>query len=108
MAMKAYYTIKWPLRWRFGFGEGLSYSTEINGLERADILSKYEKASKLLNYLDFSLDVNLGDITTVKQLDTLWLGYSIHHRSAIFEESSLFGRIKGGSNYNSVYLQWHF
>jgi outer membrane protein len=65
------------------------------------------KPSKLLNYLDFSLDLHLGDIFGEK-LDELWLGYSIHHRSAIFESSSRFGRIKGGSNYNSVYLQWHY
>ncbi|MCK5819307.1 MAG: MipA/OmpV family protein [Psychromonas sp.] len=110
LAMKAYYTIKWPLRWRLGLAEGLSYTTDITGLERTEIIDEkgYAKASKLLNYLDFSLDVNLGDITTVKKLDNLWLGYSIHHRSAIFEDSSLFGRIKGGSNYNSAYLQWHF
>jgi len=110
LAMKAYYTIKWPLRWRFGFAEGLSYTTDIGSIEERDIVDKhhYAQASKLLNYLDFSLDVNLGDITTAKELDNLWLGYSIHHRSAIFEDSSLFGRIKGGSNYNTVYLQWHF
>ena len=34
--------------------------------------------------------------------------HSKHHRSAIFETASHFGRIKGGSNYNTVYLQWHF
>lgn len=54
-----------------------------------------------------TLDVNMGDITGAKGLQQLWLGYAIHHRSAIFESSSLFGRSKGGSNYNSVYLQWH-
>jgi len=37
-----------------------------------------------------------------------WLGYSIHHRSAIFESAQHFGRIKGGSNFQSVYLQWHY
>jgi outer membrane protein len=65
------------------------------------------KPSHLLNYLDFSLDVHLGDIFG-KNLNRLWLGYSIHHRSAIFETSSRFGRIKGGSNYSSVYLQFHY
>jgi outer membrane protein len=41
-------------------------------------------------------------------MNDLWFGYSLHHRSAIFETSSAFGRIKGGSNYNSLYLQYHF
>jgi len=61
-----------------------------------------------MNYLDFSLDINLGELFGLKDLSTLWLGYSIHHRSSIFENASHFGRIKGGSNYNTVYLQWHF
>ena len=110
-AVKAYYTIKWPLRWRLGFAEGISYKDDVSGgLEHQEIVVEkgYAKASKLLNYLDLSIDVNVGDITTMKELKSLWLGYSIHHRSAIFENSSLFGRIKGGSNYNTVYLQWHF
>ena len=111
MAIKAYYTIKWPLRWRLGFAEGISYRDDVSGgLEYEEIVNEkgYAQASKLLNYLDVSIDFNVGDLTRVKELKSLWLGYSIHHRSAIFENSSLFGRIKGGSNYNTVYLQWHF
>jgi len=38
----------------------------------------------------------------------LYFGIGVHHRSSIFESNSQFGRIKGGSNYNSVYLQYHF
>ncbi|HEY5716428.1 MAG TPA: MipA/OmpV family protein, partial [Psychromonas sp.] len=109
LAIKAYYTFTWPSRWRFGFAEGLSYVSQLTYIEQTEIAKKgYENGSKILNYLDFSLDINLGDIFNSSQMDKLWLGYSIHHRSAIFEQSSLFGRIKGGSNYNTVYLQWHF
>jgi outer membrane protein len=106
LAIKAYYTITWPVRWRLGFAEGLSYVSEVTYIESND--DPESNNSQILNYLDFSLDINLGDITTLKDLDNLWLGYSIHHRSAIFESSSLFGRSKGGSNYNTLYLQWHF
>lgn len=106
VAIKAYYTVTWPVRWRLGFAEGLSYVSEVTYIEANDDPDRSN--SQILNYLDFSLDVNLGDITTLKALDKVWLGYSIHHRSAIFESSSMFGRSKGGSNYNSIYLQWHF
>ncbi|PKF61706.1 MltA-interacting MipA family protein [Psychromonas sp. psych-6C06] len=106
LAIKAYYTFTWPVRWRFGFAEGLSYVSDITYIEHND--DPDNPGSKILNYLDFTLDVNLGDVTNVKALDKLWLGYSIHHRSAIFESSSMFGRSKGGSNYNTIYLQWHF
>ena len=107
LAIKAYYTIPLPWKVRFGVAEGVSYVSEVTYIEQTEMDEKGYRSSNLLNYLDFSLDLHLADIFGEK-LDDLWLGYSIHHRSAIFESSSRFGRIKGGSNYNSVYLQWHY
>lgn len=107
IAIKAYYTIPLPWKVRFGLAEGLSYITDVTYIEQTEMDEKGYESSKFLNYLDFSLDIHLGDIFGEK-LNDLWLGYSIHHRSAAFESSSRFGRIKGGSNYNTVYLQWHF
>ena len=108
LAIKAYYTIDWPTTWRFGFAEGLSWISDITHIERVSLEDKGYEPSDLMNYLDFSLDVNLGELFGSKRLRPLWLGYSIHHRSSIFESASQFGRIKGGSNYNSVYLQYDF
>ncbi|MFT5788382.1 MAG: outer membrane protein, partial [Shewanella sp.] len=88
--------------------EGLSYASTVTYIESSELEEKDYKPSKLLNYLDFSLDVNVGDIFNSRKMENLWFGYSIHHRSGIFESSSAFGRISGGSNYQSVYLQWHF
>jgi outer membrane protein len=64
------------------------------------------RPSNLLNFLDFSLDFNIGDIFGGNELKRWWLGYSIHHRSAIFESAQQFGRISGGSNFQTVYLQY--
>jgi outer membrane protein len=108
IAFKAYYTIKWPTTWRFGFAEGLSYASEISYIEQTEMDSNGYRPSNLMNYLDFTFDVELGDLFKSKSLKKWWLGYSLHHRSSIFESSSAFGRIKGGSNYNSVYLQYHY
>jgi len=108
LAIKAYYTIPWPVRWRIGLAEGLSYVSDITYIERTEMEEKGYRPSELMNYIDFSLDVNLGDIFNVRALSETWLGYSIHHRSSIFESASQFGRIKGGSNYNTVYLQFDF
>lgn len=107
LAIKAYYTLPIPWKIRLGVAEGFSYAKDIPYIEKTELENKEYKPSNLLNYLDFSVDLHLGDIFG-ENLDQLWLGYSIHHRSAIFESSSRFGRIKGGSNYNSVYLQWHY
>jgi outer membrane protein len=108
LAIKAFYTIKWPIRWRLGLAEGLSYISDVSYIEASEMERKGYRPSELMNYIDFSVDVNLGDLFNAKVLNDTWLGYSIHHRSAIFESASQFGRIKGGSNYNTVYLQFNF
>ncbi|OEE58089.1 MltA-interacting MipA family protein [Enterovibrio norvegicus FF-162] len=108
MAIKAYYTFDWPTEWRIGAAEGLSYVNNITYVESSEMERKGYEPSHLLNYIDLSVDVNVGDLIGQKKLNNLWLGYSIHHRSAIFEKASQFGRIKGGSNYNTIYLQMDF
>jgi len=108
VAIKAYYTFTWPISWRFGAAEGASYISRVTYIEESELNNKGYEVSKLMNYLDFTLDISLGELFRTKDLNGLWLGYSIHHRSSIFEAASHFGRIKGGSNYNTVYLQWHF
>lgn len=108
LGFKADYTIKWPVRWRVGLAEGLSYASQISYIERTELEAKGYRPSKLLNYLDVTLDINIGDIFNSSNWQNTWLGYSIHHRSGIFESGSQFGRIKGGSNYTTLYLQHHF
>lgn len=108
IGIKADYTFNWPVRWRIGAAEGLSYASDITYIERSDLESSGYRPSKLLNYLDFTVDVNIGDIINSNSWRNTWLGYSIHHRSGIFETGSQFGRIKGGSNYTTFYLQHHF
>lgn len=107
-AIKAYYTFDWPTTWRFGFAEGMSYIDNITYIEQVEMDEKGYTPSHLLNYLDFSFDVNVGDLIQQPEFKHVWFGYSLHHRSAIFEKASQYGRIKGGSNYNTVYLQFDF
>ena len=107
-AIKFYYTIEWPFKWRLGFAEGMSFIDSITYIEQTEMDEKGYNASNLLNYLDLSLDVNLGDLVGYSELNKVWFGYSLHHRSAIFEQASQYGRIKGGSNYNTIYFQFEF
>ncbi|MDN3698287.1 MipA/OmpV family protein [Vibrio cortegadensis] len=107
-AIKAFYTFDWPIKWRFGVAEGLSYIDSITYIEQTEMDEKGYTASHLLNYLDFSFDINVGDAVNQSDLENVWFGYSLHHRSAIFENASQFGRIKGGSNYNTIYIQYEF
>lgn len=107
-AIKAYYTIDWPTKWRFGVAEGISYIDSFTYVEHEEMKSKGYTPSNYLNYLDFSFDINVGDLLNNRDLDKVWFGYSLHHRSAIFEKASQYGRIKGGSNYNTLYVQIDF
>ncbi len=106
LKIKAYYTVHWPVRWRLGAAEGISWIDEVTYIENENMISKGYRPSQLMNYLDFSLDINVGDIFGVDGWDRLWAGVAVHHRSSIFESASQFGRISGGSNYPSVYLQY--
>lgn len=106
LALKGYWNFSWPTTWRFGIAEGISYVDEITYIEATEMEEKSYRSSNTMNYLDFSIDVNVGELFNTPSLKHIWFGYSLHHRSAIFESSSLFSRIKGGSNYNTIYLQF--
>lgn len=108
LAFKAYYTFNWPVRWRIGLAEGISYMSELAYIEAAEMEEKELEGSNLLNYLDISFDINVGDMFNSTSLNHVWFGYSIHHRSGVFEAAAQYGRIKGGSNYNTLYLQFDF
>ncbi|GLP97287.1 MipA/OmpV family protein [Paraferrimonas sedimenticola] len=108
IALKAFVNVNWPRKWRFGVAQGLSYISDITYVEGSEMDRKGYRPSKLLNYLDFSLGINLGDWFSAPSLNPWWVGVAIHHRSGIFESSSAFGRIGGGSNYNTLFVQYHF
>jgi outer membrane protein len=55
--------------------------------------------SRLLNYLDPSLDINVGDLLGSRAWNKTVVGVGVSHRSGIFGSSQLLGNINGGSNY---------
>ena len=108
IGIKAYYNLYRPVHWRLGLAEGISYIEDVSNIEQKEMDDKGYRSSRLMNYLDFTVDFSLGDAFSYQAIRNLYLGIGIHHRSSIFESNSTFGRIKGGSNYNSLYLQYHF
>ncbi|MFT5731278.1 MAG: outer membrane protein [Desulforhopalus sp.] len=106
LGFKFFYTIPLPWRVRFGATEGISYIDSITYYEDNSIATDNFSPSRLLNYVDLSIDVNIGDILHSTTLKDLWLGYAIHHRSGIGGSSTTFGNLSGGSNYNTLYFQW--
>ncbi len=108
MGFKGYYTFPHRVRWRLGAAHGLSYATNITWIEQQEMNKNRYRPSRLLAYLDFSADLNLGDLFGMRDWRAWWFGVGIHHRSGIYETTSAFGRIKGGSNYKTLYLQYHW
>jgi len=88
---------------RVGFGEGFSYTNAIVKVELLEAQDENGKNSKFLNYLDLSIDFNIGKIFNQSNL---YMGFLIKHRSGIF---GLINNVKhGGSNYNCLYLEKTF
>ena len=88
---------------RVGFGEGFSYTTSILRVEYLEAQKEDGKNSKFLNYLDISIDFNIGKLVSK---DDLYLGFLIKHRSGIF---GLINNVEhGGSNYNCFYIEKRF
>lgn len=93
---------------RIGLGQGLSYAAAVPALEKQKALQKNRRTSHLLNYLDFSLDVSVGDVFRSHRLRNLFFGVSVHHRSGVFASADIFGNTFGGSNVNTIHLEWEF
>lgn len=108
--MKAYwYGFPWSdtLRTRIGFGAGLSYASRVPYVEERD-QAEDENTSKLLSYLDPSIEINMGDLFRASRMDKAWLGVGVSHRSGAFGSSELFGNVYGGSNYIYASIETSF
>jgi outer membrane protein len=103
-----YYGFPWSnrVRTRVGFGVGFSYAERVPFIEFRDQVARGRDSSKLLNYLDPSVDFSVGDLIGAKSLSETYFGLGVSHRSGIFGASRLFGNVAGGSNYIYSYLEW--
>jgi outer membrane protein len=100
--IKAYYRgLPWSryLRTRIGFGAGFSLAQRVPLTEVRDQARRGRATSRLLNYLDPTLDINLGDLLGSRKLNDTVIGIGVSHRSGIFGSSQILGNINGGSNY---------
>ena len=107
--MKAfYYGFPWDahVRTRLGFGFGLSYAFRVPFVEARDQAERGRPTSKLLVYLDPTIDVSVGDLFGSRKLHDTYLGVGASHRSGVFGSSQLLGNVNGGSNYIYTYVQW--
>ncbi len=90
---------------RIGFGSGLSYAERIPTIEARDQARRGKNASKLITYLDPTIDFSLGDAVGSRALKNTFLGLGVSHRSGVFGLSRLLGEVDGGSNYIYTYVE---
>ncbi|HZX28098.1 MAG TPA: MipA/OmpV family protein [Telluria sp.] len=102
-----YYGFPWSRRvkTRLGFGAGFSLAQRVPLTEERDQSRRGRATSRLLNYLDPTIDVSVGDLLGVPRWHDNYLGIGISHRSGIFGTSQLLGNINGGSNYFYAYVE---
>jgi outer membrane protein len=102
-----YYGFPWShrVKTRIGLGVGFSYAEDIPWTELEEQREKGGTTSKLLNYLDPTIDFSIGDLFRMKKLEETYLGIGISHRSGLFGTSQLFNNVNGGSNYIYLYVE---
>jgi outer membrane protein len=107
--MKVFY---WGFPWsnsvrtRVGFGAGLSYAQAVPFVEAQSQAERGRPTSKLLQYLDPTIDVSIGDLFGSKKLHETYLGVGVSHRSGIFGMAQLYDNVNGGANYIYTYVEW--
>ena len=106
--MKAYYYgFPWrdKVKTRLGMGLGLSLAQRVPYVESNKATTSSDPSSRLLQYLDPTIDVSVGDIVGSRTLRDTYIGVGVSHRSGIFGSSRLFGNVNGGSNYIYTYVE---
>lgn len=106
--MKAYYSgFPWNerVKTRLGLGIGISMAQRVPYMESSSQAARGRATSRLLTYLDPSIDFSIGDLLGNRALKNTYLGLGVSHRSGIFGASRLLGNVNGGSNYIYTYLE---
>ena len=106
--MKAFYAgFPWSSRvkTRLGLGAGVSLAQRAPYIEASTQAALGQPTSRLLQYLDPTLDVSLGDLIGSRAMKNTYIGLGVSHRSGIFGASRLLGNVNGGSNYIYAYVE---
>lgn len=106
--VKAFYSgFPWSerVKTRVGLGTGISLAQRVPYIEASSQAASGKPSSRLLQYLDPTLDVSLGDLIGSQALKATFIGIGVSHRSGIFSDSRLLGNVSGGSNYIYTYVE---
>jgi hypothetical protein len=112
--VKANYSLRMPFTQKhlqLGLGEGLSYVSRIPMSERRDFAKKGVESSKLMNYLEWTIDLPLKQFDAFQPLlrgghiDDISVGFIVWHRSSVF---GVFAEEQGGINFMGFSIEARF
>jgi outer membrane protein len=106
--MKAFYSgFPWSdrVKTRLGMGMGVSLAQRAPYIEVSSQAIEGKPTSRILQYLDPTIDLSLGDLVGSRALKDTFIGLGVSHRSGIFGSSRLLGNVNGGSNYIYTYVE---
>ncbi len=108
--LKLYWKLDfWDNQIRLGVGEGISTTERVLEVEIIDETDpntgNVGKTEHTLNYIELTVDFDLGLLIGVEELEDFYIGYMIKHRSGIF---GAFDGVHGGSNYHLLTLEKNF
>lgn len=111
--IKAHYDVRVPWtqkKIRLGLGEGLSYLSRVPMSEQRDFAKKGAESEKLLNYLEWTVDLPLRQFPAIDSLiqgrfEELNVGFIVFHRSSVF---GMFADSKGGVNFMGFGVEARF
>ena len=108
LLVKGFYTgFPWNdrLKTRLGLGAGVSLAQRAPYAEAPNVATGPKPASRILQNLDPTIDVSLGDLLGYRPLKETYFGFGVSHRSGIFGTSRLLGNVNGGSNFIYTYVE---
>src|SRR5437867_8946222 len=94
------------VRTRIGLGGGFSYAQRVPFVAARDQALRGRNTSKLLEYLDPTVDFSVGDLFGARALRETYSGLGVSHRSGIFGMAAIFNNVNGGSNYIYTSVEW--
>jgi hypothetical protein len=111
--IKAHYDMRVPFTQkmiRLGLGEGLSYVSRIPMSERRDFAKKGVESEKLMNYMEWTIDVPLRQFTQGVDMrsggiEEISLGFIVWHRSSVF---GLLAEEGGGVNFMGFGIEMRY
>ncbi len=93
------------LAFRWGFGFGVSAAEKVPYIEQVKQAERDGSTSRLLSYLEWSVDLPLERLIKSKLTRNCFAGVTVVHRSGIFGTSDILGDVFGGADWYTMHLE---